>query len=136
MVSILEPTETKALQMCAQFFRKGGQHQSAKDVYIKLQDHRSLIQLLVELGRWDEAFLLLKTHPELKDEVYLPRAKVWHTLPSAPRTWVQTVWPCCPMPALPPGHQQLLLAHSELRAGRPCADPVGPLSLIAVACSQ
>eukprot|EP00873_Tetraselmis_striata_P015075 jgi/Tetstr1/435339/TSEL_024257.t1 len=75
VVSILEPTDTKALQMCAQFFRKGGQHQSAKDVYIKLQDHRSLIQLLVELGRWDEAFMLLKTHPELKDEVYLPRAK-------------------------------------------------------------
>lgn len=76
VVSILQPEDTKALTMCAQIFRKGAQHQAAKEVYIKLGDHRSLIQLHVENGHWDEAFLLLKTHPEFKDEVFLPRAKV------------------------------------------------------------
>uniref|UniRef100_A0A061R9P9 Intraflagellar transport protein 122 n=1 Tax=Tetraselmis sp. GSL018 TaxID=582737 RepID=A0A061R9P9_9CHLO len=75
IVTMLQATDTKALQMCAQIFRKGGQHELAKEVYIKLQDHRSLIQLHVEHGRWDDAFLLLKTHPEFKDEVYLPRAQ-------------------------------------------------------------
>mgnify|MGYP001804828537 CR=1 FL=1 len=29
----------------------------------------------VECQNWDEAFLLLKTHAELKDDVYLPYAR-------------------------------------------------------------
>ena len=29
----------------------------------------------MEMGKWDDAFALLKTHPEYSDQVYLPYAK-------------------------------------------------------------
>jgi hypothetical protein len=33
------------------------------------------MELHVELNKWDDAFLLLKSHPEFADVVYLPYAK-------------------------------------------------------------
>lgn len=67
--------ETKALSLCASFFRKWGNHQYAKETYIKLGDIKSLIGLHVESHKWDDAFVLLKTNSEYTDEVYLPYAK-------------------------------------------------------------
>ena len=35
-----EPAEKAALGMCAAFFRRAGQIQSAKEAYVKLHDHQ------------------------------------------------------------------------------------------------
>jgi len=71
----LQSSDVRSLTLCAQYFRKWGQHHHAKATYIKLNDIKSLISLHVESHKWDEAFLLLKTHPEHSDNVYLPYAK-------------------------------------------------------------
>jgi len=68
-------TEAKGLQQCAAFFRKWENHAFAKETYIKLGDYKSLISLHVELHKWNDAFQLLKSYPDFKDEVFLPYAK-------------------------------------------------------------
>lgn len=59
-------TETKTLTACAEFFRKNQQFSNAKEVYLKLGDTRSLMKLYVDFDKWDDAFMLLKSHPECK----------------------------------------------------------------------
>mmetsp|Transcript_3049 Transcript_3049/g.4655 ORF Transcript_3049/g.4655 Transcript_3049/m.4655 type:complete len:1198 (+) Transcript_3049:84-3677(+) len=70
----LAKSETQALSLCATYFRKAENHQYAKEAYLKMADFKSLMQLHIELQKWDDAFLLLQAHPEFKDDVYLPYA--------------------------------------------------------------
>jgi len=76
----LPKTEHKSLGMCATYFRKWGRHAYAKECYIKVGDLRSLVQLHVESEKWEEAFLMLKTNPEFRDDVYLPYARFMATI--------------------------------------------------------
>jgi hypothetical protein len=50
-------------------------YDAAKEGLLKLGDIPGLLQLNVAEQRWDDAFLLLAAHSQLKDQVYLPYAK-------------------------------------------------------------
>jgi intraflagellar transport protein 122 len=65
----LAPDQLPLVAQCAALFRKWGSHGDAKEAYIKLGDIKSLMALHVELNKWDDAFLLLKAHPEFADVV-------------------------------------------------------------------
>lgn len=56
-------------------FAPSGQYDAAKEGLLKLGDIAGLLHLNVEERRWDDAFLLLAAHSQLKDQVYLPYAK-------------------------------------------------------------
>eukprot|EP01004_Peranema_trichophorum_P002730 NODE_1765_length_1818_cov_66.009440_g1496_i0.p1 GENE.NODE_1765_length_1818_cov_66.009440_g1496_i0~~NODE_1765_length_1818_cov_66.009440_g1496_i0.p1 ORF type:complete len:562 (+),score=141.20 NODE_1765_length_1818_cov_66.009440_g1496_i0:104-1687(+) len=71
----LNKNEMQAIKTCGQYFRKHGIHQYAKEAYLKINDLKSLMQLHVEMLKWDEAFQLLESHPEYAEEVYLPYAE-------------------------------------------------------------
>jgi intraflagellar transport protein 122 len=70
----LTKADSKVLQACAEYFRQSGNHQQAKEMYTKLGDVRAVMQLHVELEKWDEAMKLAERHPEFKNEIYLPYA--------------------------------------------------------------
>jgi hypothetical protein len=52
-----------------------GKYDAAKEGLLKLGDVPGLLQLNVAEQRWDDAFLLLAAHSQLKDQVYPPYAK-------------------------------------------------------------
>jgi len=61
--------------MCADIFRRQGQHSFAKEAFLKLGDLRSLLNLHIELGKWDEAMRLVKPNPDLAPNFYLSYAE-------------------------------------------------------------
>lgn len=65
----------EAIQMCANIFRKKGNHQHAKEAYLKLGDLKALMTLHIELKRWDEAFMLAKQNPDFKQMIHAPYAE-------------------------------------------------------------
>lgn len=65
----------KLLRQAAQIFREAKNHKHAKEAYTKLGDTKSLVILHVESEKWDEAFNLVRSHPQHSDEVHLPYAK-------------------------------------------------------------
>jgi len=71
----LPKSETQCIRACGQFFRKNGVHAYAKEAYLKIGDLKALMQLNVEMLKWEEAFALLEGHPEYAEEVYLPYAE-------------------------------------------------------------
>jgi intraflagellar transport protein 122 len=71
IVRPMEKTQTAELSLAAGFFRKGGNHLFAKEVYLKMGDIKSLVEIHVELQMWDDALALLQTNPEHREPVYL-----------------------------------------------------------------
>jgi len=65
----------EAIRLSAFYFRKNNQHAYAKEAYLKLGDIKALMQLHIELARWDEAFLLAKTNPEFNSLIHQPYAE-------------------------------------------------------------
>jgi len=66
--------QTKTLQACAGHFARWGDTAHAKEAYNKLGDHNGLITLYIASEQWDDAFAMLRRHPEYSDKVYLPYA--------------------------------------------------------------
>ena len=64
--------DIKALRACAGHFARWGDTTHAKEAYNKLGDHAGLMSLYIESAQWDDAFALLRRHPEYSDRVYLP----------------------------------------------------------------
>eukprot|EP00735_Rhodelphis_limneticus_P013896 TRINITY_DN7858_c0_g1::TRINITY_DN7858_c0_g1_i1::g.23657::m.23657 TRINITY_DN7858_c0_g1::TRINITY_DN7858_c0_g1_i1::g.23657 ORF type:complete len:1206 (-),score=375.70,sp/A8WGF4/IF122_XENTR/55.15/0.0,WD40/PF00400.27/1e+02,WD40/PF00400.27/1.8e-10,WD40/PF00400.27/5.9e+02,WD40/PF00400.27/14,WD40/PF00400.27/0.33,WD40/PF00400.27/13,WD40/PF00400.27/0.039,WD40/PF00400.27/1.9e+02,Coatomer_WDAD/PF04053.9/43,Coatomer_WDAD/PF04053.9/56,Coatomer_WDAD/PF04053.9/70,Coatomer_WDAD/PF04053.9/0.32,Coatomer_WDAD/PF040 len=74
LVRTLNKMDTQALGLCAHYLRKAGNHQYARETYLKMNDMKALMELHVEFQKWDEAFGLLRAHPQYKELVYLPYA--------------------------------------------------------------
>ncbi|OMJ73010.1 hypothetical protein SteCoe_28414 [Stentor coeruleus] len=64
-----------AIQYCANYFRQTGNHGFAKEAYLKLGDLKALLNLHVELEKWEDAFRVAKQNPELKAVLYIPYAE-------------------------------------------------------------
>jgi intraflagellar transport protein 122 len=56
---------------CGQIFKKHKHYQYATEVYLKLGDLKALVMINVELGRFEEAFLLAQQNRALLEYVYL-----------------------------------------------------------------
>eukprot|EP01061_Rhynchopus_euleeides_P016277 TRINITY_DN27556_c0_g1_i1.p1 TRINITY_DN27556_c0_g1~~TRINITY_DN27556_c0_g1_i1.p1 ORF type:complete len:1234 (+),score=571.29 TRINITY_DN27556_c0_g1_i1:232-3933(+) len=73
----LNKSEVQAIQLCGKYFRKNNAHAYGREAYEKIGDMKSLMQLHVEMQKWDEAFKLLETSQGLADasDVFLPYAE-------------------------------------------------------------
>lgn len=71
----LNKLQKKHLAQAAVYFRKHGHHENAKETYLKMDDIKSLMELHVELNKWDDAFYLAKLRPEFAKDIYLPYAE-------------------------------------------------------------
>eukprot|EP00898_Chlorokybus_atmophyticus_P005973 jgi/Chlat1/6377/Chrsp44S05756 len=71
----VDKTEVKAITMCAHYLKKAGQMNYAKEAYLKIGDVQGLLALYVENQKWDDAFLLVKAHPQYGTELQLPYAQ-------------------------------------------------------------
>lgn len=67
-------SDAKAIALCAEYFTKHKHHAFAKEAYTKIDDYPSLVQLHVDMQKWEDAFQLLELHPKFTTEVYLPYA--------------------------------------------------------------
>lgn len=65
----------ETLRSIAEHLRRLGAISQAGDVFRRLNDNAGLASLLVESGTWAEALALVKKHPELRRDVYLPYAR-------------------------------------------------------------
>ena len=63
------------IKLCGEYFKKNNSHSYAKEAYLKLGDIRSLMQLHIELQKWDDAFLLAKQNEQLTEYINLEYAK-------------------------------------------------------------
>ncbi|XP_066911742.1 intraflagellar transport protein 122 homolog isoform X2 [Clytia hemisphaerica] len=70
----LNKADTEPLEKCAHYLTKLQKYQMAGEILQKLGDNKKLIKLYVESQQWEEAFILVETHQNLKDEVYVPYA--------------------------------------------------------------
>ena len=66
---------SEAIQYCANYFRQAGNHGFAKEAYLKLGDLKALLNLHVELEKWEDAFRVVKQNPDLKSLLYVPYAE-------------------------------------------------------------
>jgi intraflagellar transport protein 122 len=60
---------------CGQIFKKHKHYQYATEAYLKLGDLKALVMMNVELGRFEEAFLLAQQNKALLEYVYLQYAE-------------------------------------------------------------
>ena len=63
------------IQLCAQYFRKNGNHGYAMEAYLKLGDIKSLMTLHIEFCNWEKAFMLASQNPIFKALIKLPYAE-------------------------------------------------------------
>ena len=66
---------SEMIKLCGECFKKINHHAYAKEAYLKLGDIKSLMQLHIELKKWDEAFLLAKQNEQLTEYINLEYAK-------------------------------------------------------------
>jgi intraflagellar transport protein 122 len=62
------------LTNCAALFKKNKEHGYAKEIFLKLGDMKSLMNLHIEMEKWEEAFLLGKQNRELLELAKIPYA--------------------------------------------------------------
>jgi len=74
-VKTLTKLQRKFLAQAAGYFRKHGNYLYAKEMYQKMDDTKSLMELYVEQHMWDEAFALCKLTPDHAKLIYLPYAE-------------------------------------------------------------
>jgi intraflagellar transport protein 122 len=64
-----------AIEKCAKYFKQHKHHSYAKEAYLRLGDLKGLMNLHLELQKWNEAFLLAKQNPDLAVDIYVPYAE-------------------------------------------------------------
>jgi intraflagellar transport protein 122 len=60
------------LKKCIEYYKKHGQLQYAIDTVKKMGDMGSLLTIYVDLQHWEEAFKISDTHPEFREQLFLP----------------------------------------------------------------
>lgn len=62
------------IQLCATYFKKLKHHGGAKEAFLKLNDLRNLMILHIEFEKWEEAFAIGRSNPELLELAKVPYA--------------------------------------------------------------
>lgn len=57
------------------YFKKNQNHSYAKEAYLKLGDNKSLMELHIQLEKWEEAFILAKQNEKYMLMLRLPYAE-------------------------------------------------------------
>ncbi|TPX34245.1 hypothetical protein SmJEL517_g03062 [Synchytrium microbalum] len=74
VVRKVDRSESKILSKCYDVFKTVGQYDYAAETLVKLRDITHLLELHIERQKWDEAFKIIKIHPEHAAQVELPYA--------------------------------------------------------------
>lgn len=74
-VRTLNKAQRKELEMAVVYFRKASNQKYCIETYLKMDDVKSLITLYVDQQRWEEAFNIVKLHPEYAVHIYQPYAE-------------------------------------------------------------
>ncbi|XP_013786897.1 intraflagellar transport protein 122 homolog [Limulus polyphemus] len=69
-----DKADRDALMLCASYLKQHKQYAYAVEVYRRMGDIPSLLQLYVEARQWEEAFIVANQHPDYKEDVYVPYA--------------------------------------------------------------
>ncbi|KAK7079215.1 hypothetical protein SK128_004842, partial [Halocaridina rubra] len=69
-----DKADRQTLNACAQHLRRLGALTNAAEMYRKMGEIQSVVELYVEAQDWDEAFALADKHPEYRQLVYVPYA--------------------------------------------------------------
>ena len=67
--------DNEAISLCGFYFKKNKNYAYAAEAYLKLGDNKSLVYMNVELGKWDDAFLLSNNNKSLQEYVDLKYAE-------------------------------------------------------------
>jgi intraflagellar transport protein 122 len=62
------------LRSCAHHLKSSRHYAQAAEVFEKLGDHKSLVSLYVDSYQWENAFDLVRKHPQYRGDVYFPYA--------------------------------------------------------------
>ncbi|CAI9719013.1 transport 122 homolog isoform X1 [Octopus vulgaris] len=71
----LDKTDQEILNLCGSYLMKMEKYSLAAEVYHKIGDIKSIINLWVKARQWDDAFALAEQHPKYKQDVYIPHAQ-------------------------------------------------------------
>lgn len=71
----LDKADHDGIGLIAQHLCRLKQLNYATEMYRKLGDEKSIVQLYVQAREWKEAFSLIDSHPEFRDLVYVPYAQ-------------------------------------------------------------
>jgi intraflagellar transport protein 122 len=71
----LDKADQDGIALIAQHLCRLKQLNYATEMYRKLGDEKSIMQLYVQAREWKEAFSLIESHPEFKDAVYVQYAQ-------------------------------------------------------------
>lgn len=71
----LDKADCDSIGLVAQHLCRLKQLNYATEMYRKLGDEKSVVQIYVQAREWKEAFSLAENHPEFKDLVYVPYAQ-------------------------------------------------------------
>jgi intraflagellar transport protein 122 len=71
---LLSKLQRPELEKCAKYFLDGKQHEHAAEMYLKLDDVKSLMDLYITHQKWDDVFALEKQRPDLTSHIWLPYA--------------------------------------------------------------
>ncbi|XP_045581276.1 intraflagellar transport protein 122 homolog [Procambarus clarkii] len=69
-----DKADSQTLSLCAQHLHRLGSLTHAAEMYKKMGEIESVIQLYVEVQDWEEAFIWADKHPEFRQMVYVPYA--------------------------------------------------------------
>ncbi|XP_066967390.1 intraflagellar transport protein 122 homolog isoform X2 [Macrobrachium rosenbergii] len=69
-----DKADRQTLSLCAQHLRRLGALTHAAEMYKKMGEMQSVVELYVEVQDWEEAFALAEKHPEYRQLVYVPYA--------------------------------------------------------------
>ena len=68
-------TEAELIKLCGFYFRKNHNYKYAQEAYLKLDDKKSLVNMNVDLKKWEEAFALSRDVKSLNEYVHLKYAE-------------------------------------------------------------
>ncbi|XP_050737940.1 intraflagellar transport protein 122 homolog [Eriocheir sinensis] len=69
-----DKADSQTLNLCADHLRRLNSLTYAAEMYKKMGEIQSVIELYVEVQDWDEAFMWVEKHPEFRQLVYVPYA--------------------------------------------------------------
>jgi len=72
---LTKETDAEMIKLCGHYFKKNHNYQYAQEAYLKLDDKKSLVYMLVDLKKWDEAFTLSREIKQLNEYVHLKYAE-------------------------------------------------------------
>jgi intraflagellar transport protein 122 len=68
-------TEAELIKLCGNYFKKNHNYQYAQEAFLKLDDRKSLVNMNVDLKKWEEAFALSRGVKSLNEYVHLKYAE-------------------------------------------------------------